>query len=177
MTDWKSVVHEHRRLVWHTVYRLVGNEADALDCFQNTFMEAVKVDRREPVRQWPALLRHLATARALDLLRVRSRQRGRIGPPIELEAVISNQPGPQQASEASELADQLRAALTELPAKQAEAFCLCRLDGMSYREAAEQLGVDTNAIGVLLHRASKQLQQRLAAAGINSKESKRGAKP
>ena len=37
----------------------------------------VKVARRESVRDWPALLRHLATARALDLLRVRCRQRCR----------------------------------------------------------------------------------------------------
>ena len=35
----------------------------AWDCVQETFLEAVKIDRREPVRNWTALLRHLATAR------------------------------------------------------------------------------------------------------------------
>ena len=176
MTDWKSVVHEHRRLVWHTVYRLVGNEADALDCFQNTFLEAVKVDRREPVRQWPALLRHLATARALDLLRSRSRQQDRQAPSTELATTASNLPDPQQTSEASELAVRLREAISELPANQAEAFCLCRLEGMTYGKAAEQLNIDSNSVGVLLHRASKHLQKLLAVEGSNPKVSKRGAK-
>ena len=69
MTDWEAVVGQHVEIVRRTVYRLVGNDADAWDCVQETFLEAVKIDRREPVRDWPALLRHLATARALDLLR------------------------------------------------------------------------------------------------------------
>lgn len=80
MTDWEAVVSQHVGIVRHTVYRLVGNHADAWDCIQETFLEAVKVERREPVRNWPALLRRLATARALDLLRVRYRQRDRHGP-------------------------------------------------------------------------------------------------
>ncbi len=75
MTDWETVVGQHAGIVQRTVYRLVGNHADAWDCIQETFLEAVKIDRREPVRNWPALLRHLATVRALGLLRVRSRQR------------------------------------------------------------------------------------------------------
>ena len=69
MADWEAVVSQHVAAVRRTVYRLVGNHADAWDCVQETFLEAVKIDRREPVRNWSALLRHLATARALDLLR------------------------------------------------------------------------------------------------------------
>ncbi len=69
MTDWEVIVGQHVEIVRRTVYRLVGNHADAWDCVQETFLEAVRIDRREPVRDWPALLRHLATARALDLLR------------------------------------------------------------------------------------------------------------
>lgn len=168
MTDWKMIVREHRQLVWHTAYRLVSNDADALDCFQEAFMEAVKVDRREPVRNWSALLRRLATARALDLLRVRYRQRGRTDPLVDPAVAISRAPGPREEAEAGELASQMREALAELPTQHAEVFCLCRLDGMSYREAAEQLALDTNTVGVLLHRANKLLQQRLAAAGVDS---------
>lgn len=168
MTDWNSLVDEHKQLVWQTAYRLVGNHADAWDCLQETFLAAVKVDRKEEVRDWPSLLRHLATARALDLLRGRYRQRGRHDPLADPDVVISREPGPRQEAEAAELADRLRAALTELPAPQAEAFCLCRLAGMTYREAASQLAVDTNSVGVLLHRACNRLQQRLAREGVDS---------
>ena len=49
MTDWKSIVHEHKRLVWHTVYRLLGNDADALDCFQVEELGQRQVDGRDAV--------------------------------------------------------------------------------------------------------------------------------
>jgi RNA polymerase sigma-70 factor, ECF subfamily len=172
MTDWKSLVHEHKQLVWQRVYQLVGNDADALDCFQETFLEAVRVDRKETVRDWAALLRHLATARALDLLRVRYRHRRRTDPLVDPSGAISREPDPRYQAEASELAARLRVALAELPASQAEVFCLCRLDGMTYREAAAQLDIDTNTVGVLLHRACNQLQQLLVSTNIGNEKTK-----
>lgn len=172
MTDWQSIARQHGRLVWHTAYRLLGNEADAFDCFQETFLEAVKVDRREPVREWAALLRHLATARALDLLRVRYRRRGRTDSSVDPANAVSRIASPAEEAEAAELADSLRVALAKLPDKQAEVFCLCRLDGLTYREAAERLGVDTNMVGVLLHRASKQLRQLLASEDVRARPTK-----
>ncbi len=174
MTDWDAIVREHQGLVWSTAYRLVGNDADALDCLQETFLEAVRVNRREPVREWPALLRRIATARALDRLRVRCRQRGRhtvLEDPGSLEASGS---GPQQEAEAAELAERLRVALGGLPARQAEVFCLCRLEGQSYQQAAEALGVEPGHVGVLLHRASTALQKLLVAEGLETEESSEG---
>ena len=72
MTDWDAVVGQNVGVVRRTIHRLIGNDADTWDCVQETFLDAVKIDRREPVRNWPALLRHLATVRALDLLRMRA---------------------------------------------------------------------------------------------------------
>ncbi len=63
MTDWEAVVRDNVAAVQSTVCRLVGNHADAWDCVQETFLEAVKIERREAVCDWPALLRRVATAR------------------------------------------------------------------------------------------------------------------
>lgn len=167
MTDWNSLVLEHKQLVWRTCYRLVGNHVDALDCFQETFLEAVKVERKKTVHDWPSLLRHLATVRALDLLRVRYRQRGRIEPMIDPSDTASRCPNPRHEAEADELAQSLRTAIAELPPRQAEAFCLCRLEGWSYREAANRMAMDTNRVGVLLHRACSELQRRLTSEGVD----------
>jgi DNA-directed RNA polymerase specialized sigma24 family protein len=41
MTDWETVVSQHVAAVRRTVYRLVGNHADAWDCIQEAFLEAV----------------------------------------------------------------------------------------------------------------------------------------
>ena len=79
-------------------------------------------------------------------------------------AVAGPEAGPHEQAEARELADRLRAALTELPERQAEVFCLRWLDQMSYQEIADRLGLETNAVGVLLHRARGRLRQLLASA-------------
>jgi RNA polymerase sigma factor (sigma-70 family) len=49
--------------------------------------------------------------------------------------------------------------LTELPPRQAQAFCLRYLNDMSYRQIAKELGIKTNAAGVLLHRARAKLRE------------------
>ena len=161
MTDWKTIVEQYGGLVWATACRLVGNCADASDCFQETFLEAVKISRREPVRDWSGLLRHLATARALDLLRVRCRRRDRIEVMADPDALVSREADPGQEAEAAELAERLRAVLAQLPQDQAAVFCLSCLDKLSYREIGERLGVTTNAVGVLLHRARGRLRELL----------------
>jgi RNA polymerase sigma-70 factor, ECF subfamily len=168
VTDWKVIVEQYGGLVWATSCRLVGNGADASDCFQDTFLEAVKISRKEPVRDWSALLRHLATVRALDMLRVRCRQRNRTDAAADPDAAFSREADPGQEAEAGELADRLRAALGKLPPDQAAVFCLSCLDELSYREIGERLGMTTNAVGVLLHRARGRLRELLAPVDAKS---------
>ncbi|MEJ2703700.1 MAG: sigma-70 family RNA polymerase sigma factor, partial [Sedimentisphaerales bacterium] len=74
MVDWNTIIEEHGPAVWQTAYRLLGNHADASDCFQETFVSALGFCRRQRVRNFPALLARLATARAIDQLRRRFRQ-------------------------------------------------------------------------------------------------------
>jgi RNA polymerase sigma-70 factor (ECF subfamily) len=154
---WPELVREHGPLVWSTSYRLLRCRADAADCFQATFLAALDVARREPVRSWPGLLRRLATARALEMLRRRVRERGRIEP-MDPDGVA----GRAEASDAAELADALRVALTRIEPKQAEAFCLVALDGLSHREAARELGLTENHVGVLVSRARGKLRRLLS---------------
>jgi RNA polymerase sigma-70 factor, ECF subfamily len=168
VTDWKTIVEQHGQLVWATGWRLLGNSADAADCYQETFLEAVRVARREPVDNWTALLRHLATARALDLLRVRCRQQNRTEALVDPATLVSQAAGPGQEAEANELAERLRAALGQLPGDQAEVFCLSCVEQASYREIGERLELTTNAVGVLLHRARKRLRELLIPVDAGS---------
>ena len=161
MADWETVVSQHAAAVRRTVYRLVGNHADAWDCVQETFLEAVKIDRREPVRNWSALLRHLATARALDLLRARSRQRKRHSPEADPAEAVSHDPNPSSHAEATELADRLRVAVGQLPRRQAEVFCLTCFEQMTSEEVAERMRVSPTAARMLLSRARGCLQRLL----------------
>jgi RNA polymerase sigma-70 factor (ECF subfamily) len=163
MPDWAEIIERDGGTVWRTAYRLLGNRADADECFQEVFLAALEVSRREPVRDWGALLRRLASARALDRLRRRYR-RGDHRSAIDWEDLTGTTPSPSRDVEDAELTESLRAALAALPPKQAEAFLLHTLHEWSYREIAGHLAISVDAVGVLLHRARKRLRERLESS-------------
>ncbi|MGB2822996.1 MAG: sigma-70 family RNA polymerase sigma factor [Phycisphaerae bacterium] len=162
MTDWDTIVTEHAPAVWRTAYRLLSNEADASDCMQEAFVSAVGVARRQAVQNWPALLKRLATTRALDRLRARMRESARRGTLVDMAVVADGDCGPERRSERRELSGRVRQALGRLPGRQAEVFCLRFLSGMSYTEIADHLGLRKSNVGVLLHRARSKLREMLA---------------
>ncbi len=164
--DWQVVVKKHGPIVWKTAYRLLGNHTDTADCFQETFVCALEISRRQPVRSFPALLIRLATARAIDRLRQRMR-----GPNISTDTadcavVPSNEVEPYQQVQAKELAIGLREALAQLPQQEAQIFCLRYLNNMSYRRIAKELGIKISTAGVLLHRTRTKLRVHLEKAAV-----------
>jgi len=169
MTDWPAIVREHGALVWRTAYRLLNQEADAADCFQETFVSAMDVARRQAVANWPGLLSRLATARALDQLRRRIRERDRFGKD-DCEALPSSAAGPAEHAQAGELSDRLRLALSELPARHSEVFCLRHINGLSYEQIASQLQMTVDAVGVLLHRARNRLREILMGSSVEDQK-------
>ncbi|MCC7146320.1 MAG: sigma-70 family RNA polymerase sigma factor [Phycisphaeraceae bacterium] len=156
--DWPRIIQTHGPLVWRTITRLVGNRQAAEDCYQETFIAALGVARRDQVRQWAGLLRRIATARALDHLRRQGKEKRALPGHEEADDVGGNHGNPIDAALSRELAQRLRAALTQLPACQAEVFCLRFLEEMTYEQIAQVMRLDANHVGVLLHRARQQLQ-------------------
>lgn len=161
MLDWPEVVQEHGPIVWKTVYRLINHEADAADCYQNVFVSALELSRTETVRNWPGLLKRLATARAIECLRRRHRDVGRMTQLPADSALQGKEASPGQTAEADELAEHVRRVLAEMDKRQAEVFCLACLEEMDYREIAERLGLTVSNVGVLLHRAKACLREHL----------------
>jgi len=160
MPDWQEILSRDGKAVWQTAYRLLGNRADADDCFQEAFLAALKVSRREEVQHWRALLQRLAAARAVDRLRQRHRQAAH-RQTADWDALAGHEPTPAQSALDAELSERLRAALGRLPPKQAEVFCLHCLEDWSYQEVAGHLAVSIDSVGVLVHRARKRLRQLL----------------
>jgi RNA polymerase sigma-70 factor (ECF subfamily) len=122
---------------------------------------ALAVSRREPVKNWRALLQRLAAARAIDRLRERMKRSAR-EQQADLDAVGGHDPPPSRQAEDAELFRRLREALGALPAKQAQVFSLHCLESWSYQEIARHLAITVDAVGVLLHRARRRLRERLA---------------
>lgn len=164
MIDWDEIVDRDGPAVWRICWRLLGNHADAEEAFQEAFIAAVELSRREPLATPRAILQHLATARSIDRLRSRQRRRARHQPAGDDRLDEESAPGvlPHEHAEATELSASLRDALTALPAKQSEAFVLHAIEGWSYLEVGERLGVTVDHVGVLIHRARGKLKVALA---------------
>lgn len=167
--DWQLITEKYGPRVWQIAFRLLGNRSDAADCFQETFLGALEVSRRQRVRNIQGMLVRLATTRAIDRLRQRSRQeRNRVQ--AQEAPARSEDCNPATRAETHELANHLRQAIGELPPQEAKAFCLRYFSEMSYHQIAKELDIKTGAAGVLLHRAKAKLRERLAGEFLEMNE-------
>ena len=162
--DWQVIIKKHGPTVWQIAYRLLGNHEDAADCFQETFVSALKFSKRQNVRNFPALLARLACARAIDQLRRRFSQSRYRTATADWDSVPCANSDPVQHAQQQELTTQLRKAISQLPPQEAQIFSLRYLNDMSYREIAKIIGIKTNAVGVLLHRTKAKLRESLVPA-------------
>jgi RNA polymerase sigma factor (sigma-70 family) len=122
LTDWHRFVREHGPAVYGTAWRILAHAADAEDVVQDVFLEAHRLHRKQAVRHWPALLRRMATCRALDRLRRRQPAKSLTG-----LRLVAPGGGPDMEASARELEERLLRALSRLPARAAEVFCLRRV--------------------------------------------------
>lgn len=167
VNDWAEIVEQHGPDVWRTAYRLLSDRDDASDCYQETFLQAVAYARRQTVTCWPAVLRRMATARAIDLLRRRYRSNCRYESlSLLVDEPAGCGPAPDANAQLRESLEQLRQALTEIPAAHAEVFWLSEVERMSHSDIGSQLGIGPSQVAVLLHRGKHKLRKLLAARGV-----------
>ena len=169
MTDWQGFVDQYGPAVWRKAYKLLGNEADAADCYQDVFVEAWRLSCTKAANNWPGLLSCLTTSRAIDRLRQRFRRRRLVEPAPDWESLPSHDPGPPEQAQQTEMAEAFRRMIARLPHKQARVLCLSVLDELTNEEIARQLGARPGSIAALLHRARKNLRRLLPKAGDSVK--------
>ena len=171
--DWPRIVSDHGPGVWRILRCLVGHDADARDCYQTVFLEALQFSRKQSVDDWGKLLKRIARIRALDVLRTRYRAAARIDVAANPGHSVSRFSAPEDEAAAAELADQLRACLALLPPQQAEVFVMRFVEQLSYDEIAERTGSNRNAVGAMLNRARTQLRRHLEEASSTTVEDRR----
>ena len=169
VNPWSEIIEQHGPDVWRMVYRLVSNEADASDCYQETFLHAFDYAEQRAVKCWPAVLRRIATSRAMDVLRRRYRA---AATSTQLSVLETEPAGVELAPDVwvqlRESMEHLRGALAELPAAQAEVFWLSEVEMLSHADIAEQMEAKVEQVTVWLHRAKQKLRKLLAARGVTS---------
>jgi RNA polymerase sigma-70 factor, ECF subfamily len=162
--DWQKIIEKHGHSVWQAAYRLLGNYSDTCDCFQETFISALKISRRQQVKNFQGLLIRIATARAIDQLRRRFRQETNNSNNDYSPETSNISVDPAKYAQQQELASWLQKSLALLPELESQVFCLRYLNDMSYRQIASELDINKNAVGVLLHRAREKLKNSFAGS-------------
>lgn len=101
-----------------------------------------------------------ARNRALDVLRWR-RVRERYAERVALQAAAAPA-DPEEVLAQREIERAFDAAVAGLSARMREIYLLHRLEGLTYREIADRLGISVKTVEVQMGRALKKLREQLA---------------
>jgi len=142
----------HREDVWRYLVAAVGREA-ADDCFQETFISAMRAYPRTRIENPRAWILTIAHRKALDHHRARARR------PVPVGAV----PDAPAPPEAEPLGDGVWERVGDLPPKQRAALLLRFAGDLSHREVAAALGCSEEAARRSAHEGLKRLREELAA--------------
>jgi RNA polymerase sigma-70 factor, ECF subfamily len=169
--DWEEIVRLHGPMALETAWRILGHAGDAEDAAQEAMLQAFRLHGSDSVGNWGGLLRRFTTCRALDMLRRRKTARSHVLVGVgsdgsrEFEPVDSNHESPDARLTQCELAERLRAALSQISDREAEVFSLHYFGELENGAIAQQLGCTIGAVGVALHKARAKLQRWLAEEG------------
>jgi len=140
-------------------------ESDVEDVTQEAFLKAYRkignFDGRSSFYTW---LYRVTANTAMDW---RKRERHRRHSPLPEgpegdDAVPSADAGPERSASRRELADRIDAAIESLPEKYHEIVVLREVEGLSYEEIAERLGMSKGTVESRLFRARERLREKLA---------------
>lgn len=155
--------------IYRLALRMLGDEAEAEDVVQETFLSAFKsidaFEWRSSLKTW---LYRIATNVALMRLRRKT--------PLSVSVELPEEEGaetvptqlfdwcclPEHDFATTEAKTELEAAIRALPEKLRAVFVLRELEGLSGEETALALGVSIENVKTRLHRARLWLRERLA---------------
>lgn len=157
MSLTEAEVRTHFESLRRTARRLTGNHVDADDIVQEAIVRAITYagDGRH-VENWRGYLNRVVRNVIADNYAKRSRQgvSVTIDDVCEPLATLPNQFDRRCVSE-------LEMAMDELPGGQDEVIRLVAIDGWSYRDAADHLGVPVGTVMSRLYRGRETLRNKL----------------
>jgi len=158
----------YQNMVYSTAFRILGNEADAMDVAQEVFLRAYR--HFEMLRENPKAggwLRRVARNLSLNQI-TRYRNRWKMFSELEAEdsdedfaARIASEEDDGSALDEQRRQELLEEALAKLPDKQRIPLTLYHFEDMSYEEIATRLGVSLGKVKTDIFRARERLKKAL----------------
>jgi RNA polymerase sigma-70 factor, ECF subfamily len=156
--SWDQVVREHSARVYRLAYRLTGNVPDAEDLTQEVFVRVFRSLPTYTPGTFEGWLHRITTNLFLDIARRRQRIRFE-GLGEEAAGRLSgDEPTPAQAFDARHLDGDVQKAIAALAPEYRAAVVLCDIEGLSYEEVADTLGVKLGTVRSRIHRGRAQLR-------------------
>lgn len=148
-----ALVDRYNDLLYRHAVRMLGQADDAEDVVQSAWIKAFRNLRkcRDPERFGAWVFRIGANA-CKDA--VKAKRRGIV--PLESVAELESRDG--DTATRLDQRRRLASALARLAPDQREAFLLKHMEGWSYEEMADRLGVRVSALKMRVHRAREELQ-------------------
>lgn len=166
MPSWDELVRQHADRVYRLAYRLSGNQHDAEDLTQETFIRVFRSVQNYQPGTFEGWLHRITTNLFLDMVRRRGRIRME-ALPEDYDRVPADDPNPEQIYHDSRLGPDLQAALDSLPPEFRAAVVLCDVEGLSYEEIGATLGVKLGTVRSRIHRGRQALRDYLARHGTS----------
>ena len=158
---WAELVQNHSAQVYRLAYRLTGNQHDAEDLTQDVFVRVLKSIHNFQPGTLEGWLHRITTNLCLDSARRRQR--------IRMDALSSapehvwgQDRSPEELHADGALDADVAEALAALKPEQRVAVVLCDVEGMSYEEISEVLGIKLGTVRSRIARGRAQLRDALA---------------
>lgn len=161
--SWEQIVAEHSARVYRLAYRLTGNQHDAEDLTQETFIRVFRSLSTYQPGTFEGWLHRITTNLFLDQVRRKRRIRMEpLGDDAQRVPGVAGLGTPERGFEHANLDEDVQRALDALSPEFRAAVVLCDIEGLSYEEIAVTLGIKLGTVRSRIHRARAQLREALA---------------
>jgi RNA polymerase sigma-70 factor (ECF subfamily) len=159
---WDEVVAEHSARVYRLAYRLTGNAHDAEDLTQEVFVRVFRSLASYTPGTFEGWLHRITTNLFLDQARRKAKIRFDAFVDDAETRIPSRAVTPDFAVLEGIFDDDVENALAALPPDFRAAVVLCDIEGLSYDEIADVLGLKLGTVRSRIHRGRSMLRKALA---------------
>ena len=155
------IVQRYQSQVLNLSARIIGDRGRAEDVTQETFISAYQAIGRFRGGSLPAWLMRIAANASRDSLRgSRRRPEQSLDESLESQSFqpVSAEPSPEEHAERSELNKELQKAILALSDNQRAVLVLIDVQGFSYEETTEFVGVSIGTVKSRLNRARRRVR-------------------
>lgn len=173
---FQMLVDAYQNRIFRGAYAILGNEQDAEDVTQETFLTAFrKLNQFQHRSSFFTWLYRISYNLAIDVQRRTVRTRQRLGNQYGDDDCTESQgcdAAPDQALLAQETTQQVRLALAKLDAERRSIIVMRDIDGLDYSEIANILDLPIGTVRSRLHRARLELREIMIRMGMGVESSR-----